>query len=168
MSRSIFGSALAAMLLFSGAGQAAAAGARSGMTPFVPPPPEGWLSTMPPSETEDENDLEPSVSQAYGPAEPGAPGGMSITFNHPSPHDMDSRFQPSRPLGPNPFAPQFVTSRVKINGLDGYLVYDAAGQGGVLQLRVGRVLVGIVGAAVTPEQMVGLASSIDTGRLLKY
>lgn len=168
MPSSALRSALAAALLLMGTEQAAAAGARSGMTPFVPPPPEGWVSTMPPNETEDENDLEPSVSQAYGPAKPGAPGGMSITFNHPSPHDMDSRFQPSRQLGPNPFAPQFVTSQVKVNGLDAFLIYDAAGRGGVLQVRVGRVLVGIVGAEVTPEQIVGLASSIDTGRLLKY
>ena len=108
------------------------------------------------------------VSQGYGPATPGAPGSMSITFTHPSPHDMPSRFEHPRPLGPNPFAPQFVTSLVKVNGLDAYLIYDAPGRGGVLQVRVGRVLVGIVGGEVTPEQIVGLASSIDTGRLLKY
>ncbi|MBS0491823.1 MULTISPECIES: hypothetical protein [unclassified Phenylobacterium] len=166
MKRYLLRAALASALLLAGAGQASAA--QSGMTPFVPPPPSGWTSTMPPSETDDENGIEPMVSQGYGPATPGAPGSMSITFTHPSPHDMPSRFEHPRPLGPNPFAPQFVTSLVKVNGLDAYLIYDAPGRGGVLQVRVGRVLVGIVGGEVTPEQIVGLASSIDTGRLLKY
>ena len=166
MKRYQFRAALAAALLLAGAGQAMAA--VSGMTPFVPPPPDGWMSAMPPNETEDENSVEPMVSQGYGPAKPGAPGFMSITFTHPAPEDMASRFQDPRPLGPNPFAPQFVTSQVKVNQLDAYLIYDAEGRGGVLQVRVGRVLVGIVGSEITPEQLVGLASSIKTDRLLKY
>lgn len=168
MTQSTLRSALAAMLLILGAERAVAAEARSGMTPFIPPPPAGWTSTMPPSETEDENGLEPSVSQGYGPEKPGAPGFMSIVFTHPSPHDMATRFSTPRPLGPNPFAPQFVTSRVKVNELDAYLIYDAGGRGGVLEMRVGRVAVGIQGGEVTADQIIGLAKSIDTARLLKY
>ena len=55
MKRYLLRAALASALLLAGAGQASAA--QSGMTPFVPPPPSGWTSTMPPSETDDENGI---------------------------------------------------------------------------------------------------------------
>ena len=158
--------ALAGALLLVGPA-AHAAEPKSGMTPFIPPPPDGWNSPMAPNEVEDENGLEPSVSQGYGPSKPGEPGALTITMTHPSPHDMAVHFA-DRTLGPNPFAPQFVVSRVKVNELDAYLTYDSAEQGGVLEMRVGRILVGIQGGKVTAEQIVAFASSIDTGRLLKY
>jgi hypothetical protein len=61
-----------------------------------------------------------------------------------------------------------VTSRLKVNELDAYLTYNAQGPGGVLEMKVGRVLVGIQGSEVTAEQIVALARSMDTGRLLQY
>lgn len=159
--------ALVAALLLC-AGRAGAVEPKSGMTPFIPPPPAGWSSPMPPNETDDENGMEPSVNQGYGPDAPGARGLLYVTLSRPSPHDMPSRFQSPRPLGPSQFAPQFVVSQVKVNGLDAYLTYDAKEQGGVLEMRVGRVLVGIQGGAVTTEQMVAFARSIDTAELQKY
>lgn len=159
---------LVVALLAAAAAGHACAEARSGMTPFVPPPPAGWASSAPPNEVEDENGMEPSVAQGYGPEKPGVPGFLSIVFTHHSRHDMTSRFASPRPLGPNPFAPQFVTSLVKVNELDAYLIYDAAEEGGVLQMRVGRILVGITGGKVSPQQMIAFASSVDTARLQKY
>lgn len=167
MTGTILRAALAAMLLFIGAGSAAAE-ARSGMTPFIPPPPAGWSSPNPPNETEDENGMEPSVNIGYGPDKPGERGLLYVILSRPSPHDMPSRFPSPRPLGPSQFAPQFVVSHVKVNELDAYLTYDAKEQGGVLEMRVGRVLVGIQGGAVTTDQIIAFARSIDTARLLKY
>lgn len=160
--------ALTAVLLAGAASSQAHGEARSAMTRFLPPPPAGWESPMAPTETEDETGLEPMVSQGYGPSQIGARGFMSITMTHPSAHDMAVRFPASKPLGPNPMAPQFVTTREKVNGLDAYLIYDREGRGGVLELKVGRVLVGIQGGEVTAEQILGLASSIDTAQLMKY
>lgn len=166
MAKTMILAALAGALLL--AARAEGAESRSGMMSFIPPPPAGWSSPMPPNETEDENDLEPSVSQTYGPSAPGAQGLLYVILTHPSPHDMPSRFQSPRPLGPSQFAPQLVVSQVKVNGLDAYLTYDAKEQGGVLDMKVGRILVAIQGGKVSPEQIKGFASSIDTGRLLKY
>ncbi|MBA4014061.1 MAG: hypothetical protein C0481_19535 [Phenylobacterium sp.] len=167
MNKTSIVAALAAVLSL-GAARAEAAEAKSGMTPFIPPPPAGWSSPTPPNETEDENGMEPSVSIGYGPDKPGERGLLYIILTHPSPHDMPSRFQSPRPLGPSPFAPQLVVSHVKVNELDAYLTYDANEQGGVLQMRVGRVLVGIQGGATTTDQIVAFARSIDTARLQKY
>lgn len=167
MNRTSIIAALAAVLSLGVVG-AEAAEAKSGMTPFIPPPPAGWSSPMPPNETEDENSMEPSVSQGYGPSDPGARGLLYVILTHPSAEDMPSRFQSPRPLGPSQFAPQFVVSQVKVNELDAYLTYDAKEQGGVLQMRVGRILVGIQGGAVSADQIVAFARSIDTARLQKY
>lgn len=142
--------------------------ATSGMTGFLPPPPPGWTSTMPPRVTEDENGLEPAVGQAYGPSTPGAKGGISVTINHPSPHDLKVAFPADRPLGPHPLAPEMVTTHHVINDLDAYLITNTGTPGGVLLMKVGRVLVGINGSDVSREQIIAMARSIDTSRLLKY
>lgn len=167
MKLNAFRAVLTAVLLLSSAA-AQAAEPRSGMTPFIPPPPAGWSSPMPPNETEDENGMEPSVNQGYGPSDPGAQGLLYVILTHPSPHDMAVRFPASRPLGPSAFAPQLVVSRVKVNELDAYLIYNAEEQGGVLEMKVGRILVGIQGGKVTADQIIAFASSIDTARLQKY
>lgn len=141
---------------------------RSGMTPFLPPVPAGWESPMGPNVVEDENGLEPSVSQGYGPSSPNVRGFFAVTITHPSPHDLAVAFPASRPLGPNAMAPWQVTSREKVNGLDAYLHYNAEGKGGILQMKVGRVLVGIQGGERTAEEIVAFAASMDTAGLQKY
>jgi hypothetical protein len=74
----------------------------SGMTPFLPPPPEGW-QTGGPNVVEDINGVEPFVSAAYLPGEPGLKGLFSVTITHPSPHDLAVAFPTSRPLGRTPW-----------------------------------------------------------------
>lgn len=140
----------------------------SGMTPFLPPPPAGWEAPMGPNVREDDNGLEPAVGQAYGPSSPNERGMYVVTINHPSAHDLAVAYPPSRPLGPNPMAPWMVTSHVKVNDLDAYLIYNQEAGSGILQMKVGRVSVGIQGGERTPEQIVAFARTMDTDRLLKY
>ena len=140
----------------------------SPLTAYLPPPPSGFGNPMPPSVVEDLNGMEPSVSHGYGPLEPGTKGFLSITITHPSPADLETAFPDSRPLGPNPMAPWMVTSRIKVNDLDAYLHYNEQGPGGVLEMKVGRVLVGIQGAEVSPEAIIAFARSMDTAALQKY
>ncbi|KQY89831.1 hypothetical protein [Brevundimonas sp. Root1423] len=167
--RVLFGTALA--LAATPAIVASSASAQSIQSPlvaFIPPPPSGFENTMPPAVVEDLNGMEPSAHHSYGRSEPGAKGVLGITITHPSPADLQSWLEEDRPLGPHPMAPWMVTSRVKINDLDAYLSYNEQGPGGVLQMKVGRVLVGIQGSEVTPELIIAFARSMDTAALQKY
>lgn len=141
---------------------------QSPLTAYLPPPPSGFGNTMPPSVVEDLNGMEPSVSHVYGPLEPGAKGLLGITITRPSPADLASTFPGSRTLGPHPMAPWMVTSLIKVNDLDAYLHYNDQGPGGVLEMKVGRVLVGIQGSEVSPEAIIAFARSMDTAALQKY
>jgi hypothetical protein len=167
MNRRLALGSVAALLFAVAAPAHAEEGLTSPLTRFLPPPPEGWMRG-PISVTPDENGMEPFVGAAYGPEQPGAKGGFGVTITHPSPHDMETEFPRSRPLGPNPMAPWMVTSREKVNELDAYLMWNEQGPGGVLQMRVGRVLVAVQGSDVTKAQILAAARSVDTVKLLKY
>ena len=152
------------------ASAASAQALHSGLLPFLPPPPSGYQSPTPPVAVEDLNGMEPSAHQAYGSVDPQSSMGFGVTIVHLSPEDLDDAIDALSevPVGPHPMAPWMVTSHVKVNGLDAYLSYNDQGPGGVLQMRVGRVLVGVSGSGVTPEAIIGLAGSMDTAALQKY
>lgn len=140
----------------------------SGMTRFLPPVPAGWTSVGPEVSSGTDNDMEPPVGQAYGPSDPDVKGGYIVTINHPSPQDLIDSYAALAPPGTNPMAPWMVMSHVKVNGLDGHLMYNTEDGSGILMMKVGRVSVGVQGGSRTPEQIVAFASTIDTDRLLKY
>lgn len=68
-----------------------------------------------------------------------------------------------------------ITEQVPIGTADGTLGFKAlymhntqAPNGGTVEMRVGRVLVGIQGSEVTREQIMAFAGSIDLPVLSKY
>lgn len=108
------------------------------------------------------------VSEGFLPIEPGARGRFGVTITHPGPADLETAFPASRPLGPHAMAPWMVTSRVRVNDIDAYLIYNSQGRTGVLEIKVGRILVGVQGGDVSPEAVTALARSLNTAALHKY
>lgn len=145
---------------------AAPACAQNNLGGFMPPAPEGWQATET-HFTEDPNGMEPFASRIYAPAKPGSSSGFSITFTRPGPADLASYFDDKR-LGPNPFMPEMVTSLVKVDSLDAWLTWNESVRGGVLEMKVGRVQIGILASEVSREQLLAFGRSIDVARLLKY
>lgn len=123
---------------------------------------------MPPTVTEDLNGLEPSVAQGYGPRDPNLRGFFAVTINHPSRQDLTSAWSALGPPGPSPMAPWIVTSLVKVNGLDAYLHYNREARSGILQMKVGCVMVAVQGGERTAQEIVVFAGSMDLSGLVKY
>lgn len=61
-----------------------------------------------------------------------------------------------------------MTSRVKVDSVDAWLTWDQRAGGGRLEMKVGRVQVGIQGSEVSRDQVLAFARSINLPRLLKY